>query len=131
MAEFTDNGLDTMSGDPESMRTGPALMPPTDIIERQDAFLMVLDVPGADPDTLDVSFDQGILNISARSISTAPDGYAPIYAEYRDGTYERKFIVSDRINGDNIDAVLKDGVLRVTLPKQVPSPAKKISVKLN
>ncbi|MDB5542530.1 MAG: small class heat shock protein [Devosia sp.] len=131
MAEFTDNGQDTMSGDAESMRTGPSLLPPTDIIERQDAFLMVLDVPGADPDTLDVSFDQGILSISAQSVSTAPEGYAPIYAEYRDGTFERKFIVSDRIDGNNIDAVLRDGVLRVTLPKQVPSPAKKISVKLN
>lgn len=115
----------------EPTRTGPTFIPATDIIERPDALVMVLDVPGADPETLDVSLDEHVLTISARSMATVPEGYKPLYTEYRDGTYERRFVVSDQIDGDNIDAVLKNGVLRLTMPKAAQSPARKISVKLN
>ena len=52
-----------------------------------------------------------------------------MHAEYRDGSYERVFTLSDQVDGDRIDAVFKDGVLRLTLPKATPSPAKKIAVK--
>ena len=64
-------------------------------------------------------------------MGTEPEGYRPLYTEYRDGTYERKFVISDQVDGDNVDAVLKNGVLRLTLPKAAQSPARKISVKLN
>jgi HSP20 family protein len=52
-----------------------------------------------------------------------------VHAEYRDGNYERVFTLSDQIDGDRIDALFKDGVLRLTLPKAASSPAKKITVK--
>ena len=119
------------SHDAESTRTGPAFVPAADIIERADALVMILDVPGADPETLDVSLDEGILSIVAQPMDTEPEGYRPLYAEYRDGAYERRFVVSDQIDGDNIEAVFRNGVLRLTLPKAAQSPARKISVKLN
>lgn len=130
MSDISDtsrNGADRA----EATRSGPVLIPATDIIETGDQLLMLLDMPGADPETLDVTLDQRILSVSAQSAATALQGYAPIYGEYREGAYERKFIVNDQINGDRIAAVLKDGVLRITLPKAAPSPAKKISVALN
>lgn len=132
MTDASENGAKTGADNgPEATRTGPIFVPPTDIIETNEAFLMLLDMPGADSDTLDVTLDQRVLSISARSTSTEPKGYAPIYTEYRDGAYERKFVVSDQIDDENVDAVLKDGVLRITLSKSSPSPAKRISVKLN
>ena len=57
-----------------------------------------------------------------------PEGYALIHAEYRDGNYERVFSISERIDEERIDAVFRDGVLRLTLPKASP-PAKRIEVK--
>lgn len=51
------------------------------------------------------------------------------WIEYRDGNYERSFTVSEPIDTAKIEAVLKDGVLRLTLPKAAPSPAARISVK--
>ena len=131
MQDMSDNGQDTTENAPESTRTGPVFVPPTDIIETKESLLMLLDMPGADPETLDVSLDQRVLSISARSTPTTPEGYAPIYTEFRDGAYERKFMVSDQVDRERIDAVLKDGVLRITMPKAAPSPAKKISVKLH
>lgn len=108
---------------------GPTFVPPTDIFETKDAIIMHLDVPGADPESLDVTLEKRDLSISARSTGSAPEGYAAIHAEFRDGNYERAFTLSDQIDSERIDAVFKDGVLRLTLPKITPSPAKKITVK--
>lgn len=113
----------------EDMRTEPVFIPPTDIIETTTSVQMVLDMPGADPDSLDVTLDNRVLRISARSASSAPDGFALVHAEYRDGSYERSFTVSEPVDAAKIEAVFKDGVLRLTLPKAAPSPAAKISVK--
>ena len=113
----------------EATRTEPVFTPPTDIIETTAGVQMILDMPGADPDSLDVTLDNRVMRISARSASSAPDGFALVHAEYRDGSYERSFTVSEPIDTARIEAVLKDGVLRLTLPKAAPSPAAKISVK--
>jgi HSP20 family protein len=113
----------------ETTRAEPVFVPPTDIIETTDSILMVLDMPGAEPGSLDVTLDKRVLSIKARSQSFAPEGYTLLHAEYRDGSYERSFNVSEPIDTAKIDAVFKDGVLRLTLPKATPSPAAKISVK--
>jgi HSP20 family molecular chaperone IbpA len=104
-------------------------MPPADILEKADTVVMLLDVPGADPASLDVTLDKRILTITARVTSAAPEGYAPAHIEFQDGTYERRFVFSERMDGEHIDATLKDGVLRLTVPKAVDTAAKKISVK--
>lgn len=125
------NSATTNGNGAESTRTGPTFIPAADIIEKPDALVIILDLPGADPATLDVSLDEHVLSISAQPTATEPEGYKALYTEYRDGAYERKFVISDQIDGDNIDAVLRNGVLRLTLPKAAQSPARKISVKLN
>jgi HSP20 family molecular chaperone IbpA len=104
-------------------------MPAADIVETQDAVLMLLDVPGADPDSLSVALEKQELRVSARTTSSAPPGYTLMHAEYRDGNYERAFTLSERVDEERIEATFKDGVLRLTLPKAGPSPARKIEVK--
>jgi HSP20 family protein len=113
----------------EAVSDAPSLVPPTDVVETRDALMMLLDVPGADPDSLDVTLDKRTLRVWARSTSTAPQGYALVHAEYRDGNYERAFTLSEQVDSERVDAVFKDGVLRLTLAKAGPSPAKKIEVK--
>ena len=113
----------------ESTRSEPVFIPPTDIIETTSGVQMVLDMPGADPESLDVTLDNRILRISARTETSAPEGYTLLHGEYRDGNYERTFRVSAPIDTASIEAVFKDGLLRLTLPKSAPSAAAKISVK--
>lgn len=117
-----------VADDAEATRSEARFVPPTDIIETGEALFMLLDMPGADPGSLEVTLDRRVLSISARSMISAPEGYSAIYLEYREGNYERKFMVSEDIDADSIEAELKDGVLRLKLPKVSPSPAKKISV---
>jgi HSP20 family protein len=116
-------------GQNEPMATGPIFTPPTDILEKKDSVVMLLDIPGADPESLDVTLDKRILTIRAQLHGSAPQGYAPAYIEFRDGTYERQFVFSEQMDGDGIDATLKDGVLQLTIPKAADTGARKISVK--
>jgi HSP20 family molecular chaperone IbpA len=113
----------------EDLGTEPVFAPPTDIIETKDAVIMFLDMPGADPSSLDVTLVKRVLTASARSVPSVPEGYALVHAEYREGNYQRKFVLSDQIDGDRVEAVLTDGVLRLTLPKSTTSAVKKIPVK--
>lgn len=125
---MADTNTQMTEGNAETTRSQPRFSPPTDIVETGEAILLLLDMPGADPDTLDVTLDHRVLNITAHSTSSAPDGYAAAFIEYAEGDYERRFIVSEDVDEEHIEAALKDGVLRLKLPKVSPSPAKKISV---
>lgn len=57
------------------------------------------------------------------------DGHKLVHAEYGVGNYERVFIVSEQIERDGIEATVKNGVLRVTLPKSQKAGTQKITVK--
>ncbi len=117
------------SASTESASAGPIFTPPADILEKGDTVVLLLDVPGADPASLDVTLDKHVLTIEARVTLAAPGGYAAEHIEFQNGTYERRFVFSERMDGDHIDATLKDGVLRLTVPKAPDTAAKKISVK--
>ena len=112
----------------EAQASGPIFIPPADILEKGSTVIMLLDVPGADPASLDVTLDKRMLTISAKLTSSVPEGYAPAYNEFQDGTYERRFIFSDQMDGEHIEATLKDGLLRLTVPKAPQTGAKKIAV---
>jgi len=107
----------------------PTCAPRTDIVETADRVTLYMDVPGADPDSLDVTLDRRILSITARVVSSVPPGYAPVHLEFRDGHYERRFAFSESMDGDHIDATLKDGVMRLDIPKLKDSPKKKVVVR--
>lgn len=113
----------------ESMRNSPVFVPVADIYATKDAHFLALEMPGVDPDSLNITLDKRVLTISGRSHSAAPQGYALTHAEYRDGDYERAFTVSEAIDADRIEAELTDGVLRLKLPKAQPAPAKTINVR--
>lgn len=126
---MTDLSTSTDSAPAEAIKAGAIYVPPTDIFENKDAVVMLLDMPGADPNSLSVILDKRVLMTSAKTTAATPEGYTLLHNEYGSGSYERSFIVSDEIRGDAIEAILKDGVLRLTLPKASPSPARKIEVK--
>jgi HSP20 family protein len=128
MADF---GSEARSGgrDPESVRSGPLFVPVTDICETEEAHLLILEMPGVAPDSLHVTLDQQVLTVSGVSRTVAPEGYALTHQEYQDGEFERAFAISEGIDSERIEAELRDGLLRLRLPKSKPAPAKSIHVK--
>ncbi len=114
---------------PEATRQSPAYAPLTDIYETKEALVLLAEMPGVDPDDVDIAVENRVLTVSGHSTAPEPQGYTPVHAEYRDVDYQRAFTLSDAVDGSKIDAAMKDGVLRLTIPKAGPEPAKKISVK--
>lgn len=114
---------------PESTRRMPVFIPPTDIYETKDALVLLVEMPGVESDSVDVSLEKRTLTITGRNKVAQPDGYTLAHAEYRDGDYERSFTLSEAIDPERIAATMRDGVLTLTLPKAGPAEAKTIKVK--
>jgi HSP20 family molecular chaperone IbpA len=105
-----------------------SVAPPTDIHETQNGIVMFLDIPGADPESVNVRMQDRLLSIVAHSTFTPPAGYSLAHSEQPSGSYARQFAISADIEEEHIAAVLKDGVLRVNLPKAEKSSIKQIPV---
>jgi HSP20 family molecular chaperone IbpA len=99
---------------PEQRR---AFTPPIDIHEGPDGLTLEADLPGATEGNLFIQLEDNVLSLHARVESPAPDGARLIHEEYPVGDYYRSFILSDEVDRDRITAELKNGVLRLFLPK--------------
>ena len=113
----------------ERMRTRSIFVPRADIYETEEDVVVTVDMPGLSEDAIDITLEKNILTINGASNQNAPDGYSLAFAEYEPGDYERSFRLTDQINREDIEAVYKDGVLKLILPKAEIAKPRKISVK--
>lgn len=105
-------------------------VPAVDIKETEKEFLIHADIPGVDPDDIDVHMEDGMLTIKGERESETKeekDGYKRV--ERQHGTFYRRFSLPDTANADKIRAKSKNGVLEITIPKQEKAQARKIEVK--
>jgi HSP20 family molecular chaperone IbpA len=88
-------------------------------------------MPGIGPDGVNISLDKRLLTISGRGTPKTPENQTLAQTEYRVGDYERSFTLSQEIDSAGIEATMKDGVVRLVLPKAKPAPAKTIEIRAN
>ena len=101
----------------EGTRPGPIYRPDADILERAEEYVVLVDLPGADEQSVQVRFEKDVLRIEA-SPAPAPDSvWTPRHVEYQPGGYAREFRIADGIEVEAIRASLKHGVLELHLPK--------------
>lgn len=113
----------------ERMRPRRTYVAPVDIIEKPDALVLLIDVPGARADSIDIDFELGTLNIHA-DVEPRQDERATRYLvrEYGVGDFDRSFQVGDGIDAEQIRANYDAGVLTVHLPKTTAVKPRKIAV---
>lgn len=102
--------------------------PAVQVFESADAVELVAEVPGADESTTELTLENDELTLRARVPTPQENGSRLIYADYTPGDYERTFRLSSEIDRQKIEARVKDGVLRVRLPKADHARTKKITV---
>jgi HSP20 family protein len=102
--------------------------PPCDIYENKDEILLVADLPGVTADALTIHLDNGELSLQARREVNAQQT-SVVAAEYRDADFQRRFAVPNGIDGAKIHAELKNGVLRLHLPKSEGIKPREITVR--
>lgn len=113
----------------ERTRTGRVYSPPVDIYETRDAIVLLADMPGVDEGSVDVTLEKNVLTIYGHIEPHYPAGHNLAYAEYGIGDYQRSFTISNNIDWQRIEGTVKDGVVRLTLPKTGPAEARKIAIK--
>jgi len=101
------------------------LAPPVDIYETETAFVLLADMPGVAPEGLELIVERNTLRIRGRAQETTGE---PEYQEFELGEYRSAFAITDDLETDRITAALRDGVLRVEIPKSERLRPKKIAV---
>ena len=112
---------------PERNRRIPAIAPLVDIYENDEEILLHADLPGVDRQDIDINLDNGRLALSAVRKMTA-NGAAK-WTEFGEVEYQRTFAVPQSIDTGKINAELKDGVLRLHLPKAEAAKPRQIEIK--
>lgn len=102
--------------------------PQFDIWEGDDEFVMYGDLPGVDPDSLDIQFENRLLTIHGK-VCRRCEGVNYLYSEYGIGDFHRSFTIGEAINSEAISAELRDGVLTLHLPKADEAKPRRIQVK--
>ncbi len=103
-----------------------------DVAETDKAYEFKLDVPGVNRDDIDIAFEQGRLTVSGeRQHEATEEKKAFRRTERSFGAFSSSFALPADVNGDKIEAQLKDGVLTITVPKSddARKRVKKIAVK--
>jgi HSP20 family protein len=112
----------------EQTRPGGVFAPKVDIFETDQQITLLADLPGVAPENLTVDLRDNILTLTGEVISLENADEKELFIEYEVGRYYRQFTLSDIIDQKRIDARLKDGVLRLTLPKVEKASPRKVTV---
>jgi len=103
--------------------------PAVDIKEEDDKYILIADIPGVDPENIDVHMENGMLSIKGErnsELKTEHEGFKRI--ERKHGVFYRRFTMPEGVNPDAIDAKSNNGVLTVSIPKQEAIKPRKITV---
>jgi HSP20 family protein len=103
--------------------------PPIDIHDAPEGLVLEADLPGATESSLNIQLEDNVLSLQARVEPPVPADARLIHEEYRVGSFFRSFILSDEVERTRITAELKDGVLRLTLPKAERAKTRRIEIK--
>ena len=107
-----------------------ALLPPVDIYEDETGFTLTADLPGVSKERLGVKVNGDNLLIEGEVAIPAPQGMELLYAEVLASSYRRSFTLSRELDASKIEANLKDGVLKLRIPKAEDARPRKIEIKV-
>jgi HSP20 family protein len=113
---------------PASFGTGLGLALPMDTMRREGEVVLRFDVPGIDPEKIDVTVDSGVLTVSATREETRTEGESAVVRERVFGSFTRRVRLSDNLDADSIEATNRDGVLEIRIPVREEAKPRKIEV---
>ncbi len=116
-----------MTGSVTGTQRTPKFMP-MDLYKVDDHYMLVADLPGADPGSIDVSVDNGTLTLSAQRSAPSDEGVQWLSSERFAGAYRRQLSLGEGIDTSRITADYDNGVLTLTIPLAERAKPRKITV---
>ncbi|WDP91390.1 MAG: Hsp20/alpha crystallin family protein [Desulfobacter sp.] len=111
----------------ETTRALRTAIPSVDIYENDDEILLHADMPGVQKDAVSVNIDNGTLSLTG--VRRLDNKGASNWTEFSDIEYVRRFSVPQSIDVQRVNAELKDGVLKLHLPKSEAAKPRMIEIK--
>ena len=106
--------------------------PKVNVYEYDDKVGIIAEIPGLDKKQLNIEVEQGVLTISGDKHGIhKEDGAKVLRRELKASSFKRSFELGELLDGDNISANFKDGVLSISVPKIEPEKPKKHTVKIS
>ena len=115
--------------DPFAQRADYRRLARMDAIRRENEVELRFDLPGIDPESIDVSVDRGVLTVKASRNEEYTEGEKPVIRERVMGSYTRRLRLSDAVDAEKIEASYTDGVLSVHVPVAEAAKPRKIEVR--
>ena len=127
--ELYDPAVNNSYSDDASVATAN-WTPSVDISENDKAFTLLADIPGVNPDNIDISMEKGVPTIKGeRNSESVEEAENYRRVERQNGQFYRRFTLPDSADADKIEAKSTHGVLRITIPKQEVAVSRRIEVK--
>ena len=105
--------------------------PKVNVYEYDDKVGIISEIPGLDKKQLNVEVEEGVLTISGDKHGiTEEDGAKVLRRELKSSSFKRSFELGELLDGENISANFKDGVLSISIPKIEPKKPNKQSIKI-
>jgi HSP20 family protein len=112
---------------------GPSAGMPMDAVRREGEVELRFDVPGIDPDSIEVTVDRGVLSVSATRTDERSEGENDsekfVVRERRTGTVTRRVRLSENLNAEAVEADYRNGVLQVRIPVLEQAKPRKVEVR--
>jgi HSP20 family protein len=112
----------------EQTRPGVVFTPAVDIFETDKKITLLADMAGVKADSLSIDLHENVLSLNGDVKSPEGANEVDVIMEYRTGKYYRQFTLSQVIDQNKIEAAMKDGVLRLSLPKVEAATPRTIAV---
>jgi len=106
----------------------PHAVPPVDVFEDENCITLLADLPGVSREGLAVRVDGDTLFIEGTVNNPGPAEMELVYGEAQFPAYRRQFALSRELDTTRIEAQLRDGVLRLTIPKAEEARPRRIQV---
>lgn len=114
--------------EPAALPTRAIVMPPIDIYETDEGLVLIADLPGVSPPTLELQVQDNRLTLLGRVAAYPGEQGVSRHEEFDQADYLRSFILSEEVDHERISAKLVNGVLEVRLPRMPKSPPRRIQV---
>ena len=105
--------------------------PKVNVYEYDDKIGIVAEIPGLDKKNVSVEVEDQVLTISGDKHGFEDDGGKCITRELKQSSFKRSFNLGEHLDGDDVSASFKDGMLSISVPKIEPELPKKHSVKIS
>ncbi|NJQ01667.1 Hsp20/alpha crystallin family protein [Streptomyces zingiberis] len=101
---------------------------PMDAYRSGDEFVVHFDLPGVDPESIDLDVERNVLTVRADRRSPAPEGAEVIASERPQGSFSRQLFLGDTLDTERIEAAYESGVLTLRIPVAEQAKPRKIQI---